>query len=50
MEIIKMIVSFLCNKIERKKYGDAHLYKQAGNAVSVDMITMIAREILEILD
>lgn len=33
-----------------KKYGDAHLYKQAGNAVSVDMITMIATEILKILD
>lgn len=33
-----------------KKYGDAHLYKQAGNAVSVDMITMIATELLKILD
>lgn len=33
-----------------KKYSNAHLYKQAGNAVSVDMITMIAKEILEILD
>lgn len=33
-----------------KKYGDAHLYKQAGNAVSVDMITMIATDILNILD
>ncbi len=33
-----------------KKYSDAHLYKQAGNAVSVDMITMIATEILNILD
>jgi DNA (cytosine-5)-methyltransferase 1 len=33
-----------------KPYGNAHLYKQAGNAVSVDMITMIATEILKILD
>lgn len=33
-----------------KVYGNAHLYKQAGNAVSVDMITMIAKEILNILD
>lgn len=33
-----------------KKYSNAQLYKQAGNAVSVDMITMIAKEILEILD
>lgn len=32
-----------------KKYGDAHLYKQAGNAVSVDMIQMLAEEILKIL-
>ena len=33
-----------------KKYSDAQLYKQAGNAVSVDMITLIATEILKILD
>ena len=33
-----------------KKYGNAHLYKQAGNAVSVDMITMIDNEILKVLD
>jgi len=33
-----------------KKYSDAQLYKQAGNAVSVDMITLIAVEILKILD
>lgn len=33
-----------------KPYGNSHLYKQAGNAVSVDMITMIATEILKILD
>lgn len=32
-----------------KKYSDSHLYKQAGNAVSVDMITMIAKEILKVL-
>lgn len=33
-----------------KKYSNAHLYKQAGNAVSVDMIQMIATEILNVLD
>ena len=33
-----------------KKFSNAHLYKQAGNAVSVDMITIIATEILKILD
>ena len=33
-----------------KRYSNAQLYKQAGNAVSVDMITMIAKEILKILD
>lgn len=32
-----------------KAYGNSHLYKQAGNAVSVDMITMLAVEILKIL-
>lgn len=32
-----------------KKYGNAHLYKQAGNAVSVDMITLIATEILKVI-
>jgi DNA (cytosine-5)-methyltransferase 1 len=33
-----------------KKYSDARLYKQAGNAVSVDVITLIAKEILKALD
>ena len=33
-----------------KKYGDAPLYKQAGNAVSVPIITLIAKEILKILE
>lgn len=33
-----------------KKYPDAQLYKQAGNAVSVPVIEMLAKEILEILD
>ncbi len=34
---------------KNKKYSNAHLYKQAGNAVSVDMIKMIAEEILKVL-
>lgn len=33
-----------------KPYSNSHLYKQAGNAVSVDVITMLAVEILKILD
>lgn len=32
-----------------KKYSDANLYKQAGNAVSVPVIKLIAQEILKIL-
>ena len=32
-----------------KKYGNSHLYKQAGNAVSVPVITLIAEEILKII-
>ena len=28
-----------------KKYGDAHLYKQAGNSVVVSVIQRIAEEI-----
>lgn len=32
-----------------KTYGDSHLYKQAGNAVSVPVITMIAEKILDII-
>lgn len=32
-----------------KRYGDAHLYKQAGNAVSVPVIRLIAEEILKII-
>ena len=32
-----------------KKYSDANLYKQAGNAVSVPVIKLIATEILKVL-
>ena len=32
-----------------KKYGNSNLYKQAGNAVSVPVITLIAEEILKII-
>lgn len=32
-----------------KAYSDSHLYKQAGNAVSVPMIKMLAQAILEII-
>lgn len=32
-----------------KKYGNSHLYKQAGNAVSVPIITIIAEELLKII-
>ena len=32
-----------------KKYSDSHLYKQAGNAVSVPIIQFLANEILKIL-
>lgn len=32
-----------------KAYGNSHLYKQAGNAVSVPVITLIAEEILKII-
>jgi DNA (cytosine-5)-methyltransferase 1 len=32
-----------------KVYSDSHLYKQAGNAVSVPMIRMLAQAILEII-
>ena len=31
-----------------KKYSDSYLYKQAGNAVSVPVIRLIAKEILRI--
>lgn len=33
-----------------KKYSNAHLYKQAGNAVSVPVITLLATEILKIIE
>ena len=33
-----------------KKYSDSHLYKQAGNAVSVPVITLLAEEILKALN
>ena len=32
-----------------KKYSDSHLYKQAGNAVSVPVIQFLANELLKIL-
>lgn len=32
-----------------KKYSDANLYKQAGNAVSIPVITFIANHLLEVL-
>ena len=32
-----------------KPYSDSHLYKQAGNAVSVPVITMLATEVLKII-
>lgn len=32
-----------------KNYGDSNLYKQAGNAVSVPVITLIAEQILDII-
>ena len=39
----------LPEKYKGKNYGDSHLYKQAGNAVSVPVITLIAEYILDIL-
>lgn len=33
-----------------KPYSNSHLYKQAGNAVSVDVIQLLAEELLKILD
>lgn len=36
--------------LKGRNYPDSQLYKQAGNAVSVPIITMIARYILEILE
>ena len=32
-----------------KKMANGQLYKQAGNAVSVDLITLIAKELLTVL-
>ena len=40
----------LPTKMNGREYGDAPLYKQAGNAVSVPVITMIAKELLKILE
>lgn len=39
----------LPKKINGKDYGDANLYKQAGNAVSVPIIKLIAEHILTLL-
>ena len=33
-----------------RPYADSHLYKQAGNAVSVPVIKLIAEEILRVLE
>ena len=35
---------------KNKKFSNAHLYKQAGNAVSVPVITLLATEILKIIE
>lgn len=37
------------SEFKGKKFGDANLYKQAGNAVSVPVIELIAKEILNAL-
>ncbi|WP_310602982.1 DNA (cytosine-5-)-methyltransferase [Anaerosporobacter sp.] len=39
----------LPQKYNGKEYADSHLYKQAGNAVSVPMIRMLAEKILAII-
>lgn len=39
----------LPSKYNGRQYGNSHLYKQAGNAVSVPIITLIAEEILKII-
>ena len=36
--------------INGKRYPDSYLYKQAGNAVSVPVIRLIATEILKVLE
>lgn len=40
----------LPEKFNGKSYPDSQLYKQAGNAVSVPVIEMLAKEILNLLD
>ena len=40
----------LPTKHKGKNYSDAQLYKQAGNAVSVPVITMLAKEILKTIE
>ncbi|WP_104675525.1 DNA (cytosine-5-)-methyltransferase [Clostridium butyricum] len=39
----------LPSEYKEKKYAESHLYKQAGNAVSVPVIRLLAGEILKIL-
>lgn len=39
----------LPNEYNSRPYSDSHLYKQAGNAVSVPIIKMLAEEILKVL-
>lgn len=36
-------------KYNGRQFGNSHLYKQAGNAVSVPIITLIANEILKVI-
>ena len=40
----------LPEKFNNRPYSDAQLYKQAGNAVSVNVIRFLAKEILKVLD
>lgn len=40
----------LPTEYEGRPYGNAHLYKQAGNAVSVPIIELMATEILKAIN
>ena len=40
----------LPKEINGRAYPDSQLYKQAGNAVSVPVITMLSTEILKIIE
>lgn len=39
----------LPTRVQNRAYGQHHLYQQAGNSVSVPVITMIANELLKVL-